>query len=312
MCRWVRRKDSASRILNNMSLLFDVPCLTIKPSKKPTYMNQDYWDARNKVSITLAQYVKWVNAKWEGGKVMSGSYSKKVECGTCESSEITAHISTNKTHDESYNRLNKVVKNNLTCEGEPRDGFNDIPSRYGKIPEADLMKMRYNVCYGNEATAVFLTKYNRTNDPGGNYCSPDENAPSAEESCAPGVANVDSRSINTTTCGNCGSGKKTCVWCSYNVRFCSSIYIEILGGWYDIETKKVFPDIAFGGSYPRYNWVGYTLKDSENTGPQGKHRTSTNVKVDGISIPCGTDWSTFGDSGSINSTLTWTVRIRDL
>jgi hypothetical protein len=310
-----------------MSLLFKGPCLSIKPSKKPDDMDNSYWEARNKVSISMAQYVKWLNAEWVGQKTMSGSYSTNRDCGEgCDRTEVTAHTSTTKSWEGDYGygaqtvsllRRNRMMNtDDLNCGCKPVENFNNEPSRpspHGQRPEADLVKMRYNVCLPSITTSVFLTKYNRTNERGSLACGDNFSPPTAEAFCAPNVRNVSGRRLSTPTCA-CGDSPGHCLWCSYDVRFCSEITLKVLGGWYDPKTKKVNPEIYIGGTYPLYDWIGSagTRKDSDNKGPNGKHSTLTKFTIDGVVIPCGTQWSTYGDSGSISSTIQWTLKIRDL
>lgn len=330
------------------TLYWDAPCLAIKPSKKPDGMNQDYWDARNKVSIDIHKFFKWINAEWDVQKTMSGYYRTatcndfkncdpgcKDSCYCCQRSQNTTHSTTTyvSVMDGSYLQLRKNDCPKSDGTGPvPRyikgtcDGFNTTPSRYGKIPEGDLKKRRYNVCLPTEALGYFLTVYKRKDIGPFSFCGCEgEDQPNAEDlvqTVADGSTNTDSRTLESSTCGQCECGgdppvKKSlrCYYGSCRASFFSlaSISFDVAGSWYDPETKKVHPSINLFGQYPGFGWHGQHPKDGTEKGPYGKHTTKTTVTVDGVSIPCGTSWNKYSSyQGDITLSITYTLKERAL
>jgi hypothetical protein len=308
--------------------------MVLKPENKPDGMNQDYWDARNKVSIDIHTYFKWINGEWDAQKAMSGQYlNYAAACRDgCERQQSTTHAST--TYVSVMDGIigwNQGLRKNDCPESDgtgpvPRynkgtcDDFNLHPSQYGQIPEEDLKKRRYNVCFPAQATAYFNTTYKRKDIPFGGECSCGSTGPDPS-GIQPGT-NTDSRTFQTSTCGpcDCGGNPPTksvikCYWGSCRTIFYSLVSISSFGvdeTWYDVETKKVYPAMYLGGAYPNFGWLGFHPKDTPARGPEGKHLTSTKVTVDGVDIPCGTSWSTGGESGYINLSVTYTVKERDL
>ena len=309
--------------------------MAIKPSKKPDGMNQDYWDARNKVSIDIHKFFKWINAEWDVKKTMSGQYLQyEKSCGDgSERQESTTHTSTTyiSVTDGSTGiydapqRKNDCPKSDYTfpvpsfVKGTC-DNFNSYPSRYGKIPESDLKKRRYNVCLPTKAMAYYQTTYKRKElGPHGRCTCPGWEPPSTSI-LQPGT-NTDGRTWQTSSGGECECGGDPptqapirCYWGSVRTRFYSTAHIsfDVAGSWYDPETKKVYPAINLGGAYPNFGWLGDHPKDTPARGAQKKHTTSTKVTVDGISIPCGTTWYTGGKEGNVSLSITYTLKERTL
>jgi hypothetical protein len=318
--------------------------MAIKPSKKPDGMNQDYWDARNRVSIDIQKFFKWINAEWDVQKVMSGYYRTatcndtkscspgcKDSCSCCQRSENTTHSSTTyvSVTDGGGTGPFRTYRKNDCPKGDgtgpvPRwikgtcDNFNAYPSSYGKIPEADLRKRRYNVCFQTEAMGYFRTTYKRKDIgpwevcgcPGAQNPNPAEIQPSS---------NTDSRTFQSSTCGQCDCDKDSkgpikCFYGSCRTSFYSaaSISFDTSGTWYDPETRKVYPAINLSGAYPNFGWHGDHPKDTPARGAYKKHTTSTNVTVDGVSIPCGTSWYSAGYEGNISLSITYTLKERAL
>jgi hypothetical protein len=330
--------------------------MAIKPSKKPDGMNQDYWDARNKVAIDIHQFFKWINSEWDVRKTMGGYYRTGTcndfkncdpdcegSCDCCKRSENTTHSSTTyvSVTDGSLGN-NKMRKNDCPKSDDtgpvPRyikgtcNNFNTTPSRYGKIPEGDLRKRRYNVCLPTEALGYFLTVYKRKDVgpfpycPGPGSCEGAEQ-PNAEDRVQVGSTNTDSRTLEASTCGQCecdlgGDAADPepvkvplkCYYGSCRASFFSlaSISFDVAGSWYDPETKKVHPSINLGGEYPGFGWHGQHPKDGTDKGQYGKHTTKTTVTVDGVSIPCGTSWNKYGYQGDITLSITYTLKERAL
>jgi len=312
-------------------LYWNAPCMAIKPSKKPDGMNQDYWDARNKVSIDIHKFFKWINAEWDVQKTMSGQYLQyEASCADgSERQESTTHTSTTYVFvtDGDGLRTNACPKQNSDWGGVPGtyrkgacDGFNQSPSRYGRIPEADLKKRRYNVCLPTVATAYYTTTYKRKEMGPYSVCTCPGWTPPDPAILQPNP-NTDSRTWQTSSGGECDCGgdppRKApirCYWGSVRTAFYSSasISFDVAGSWYDPETRKVYPAINLGGAYPNFGWHGDHPKDTPARGPQKKHTTSTRVTVDGISIPCGTSWYTGGKEGNISLSITYTLKERTL
>ena len=314
--------------------------MAIKPSKKPDGMDQDYWDARNKVSIDIHKFFKWINSEWNVQKVMSGYYRQatcndtkscnpgcKDSCSCCQRSQNTAHTSTTYVFVTDQGRQNACPKANSDWGGVPGtyrkgtcDGFNQSPSRYGKIPEGDLKKRRYNVCLPISATGYFNTSYKRKDIGPWQVCGCPgaQNPNSAEIQPNP---NTNSRVFQSSTCGQCEcegdpppKAPIKCFYGSCRTTFYSSASISFNTSdtWYDPETKKVYPAINLGGAYPNFGWHGNHPKDTPARGAYNKHTTSTNVTVDGVSIPCGTSWYSAVYEGTISLSITYTLKERTL
>jgi hypothetical protein len=316
--------------------------MAIKPSKKPDGMNQDYWDARNKVAIDIHKFFKWINSEWDVQKVMSGYYRQgtcndykncdpncKDSCSCCQRSENTTHSSTTYVFvtDGDGSRTNACPKQNSDWGGAPGtyrkgtcDGFNSDPYRYGKRPEGDLKKRRYNVCLPTAATGYFRTTYKRKDIGPWQVCGcPGATNPNTAD-IQPNP-NTDSRTFESSTCGQCEcegdpppKAPIKCFYGSCRTTFFSSasISFDVSGSWYDPETKKVYPSINLGGAYPDFGWLGDHPKDTPPRGGAKKHTTSTTVTVDGVTIPCGTSWYTGGYMGDISLSITYTLKERTL
>ena len=313
--------------------------MAIKPSKKPDGMNQDYWDARNKVAIDIQKFFKWINSEWDVQKVMSGYYRQatcrdykncdpncKNSCGCCQRSENTTHASTTYVFVTDQGRQNACPQRNPsdwregygTYRKGTCDGFNSHPSQYGKRPEADLKKRRYNVCLPTIATGYFNTTYKRKDIGPWSVCG----CPGAENPNTAVIqpnSNTDSRVFETSTCGQCdcdedSKGPIKCFYGSCRTTFYSSASISFNTSdtWYDPETKKVYPSINLGGAYPNFGWLGDHPKDTPPRGVAKKHTTSTTVTVDGVTIPCGTGWGLQGYEGNISLSITYTLKERTL
>jgi hypothetical protein len=216
----------------NPGCLFD-----LLPQKKPEGMNQDYWDARKKVSIDIDKYFKWINGKWSCTMTMSGYYRQKTcadepkccpftsdcgectGCGCCPRPEQTTSAGTAFEFMQQgagyQSRENKCPQSDFTgpvpryLEGSCPD-FNSYPSFFGRRPDEDLKKTFYNVCLVNQATGWFTTTYKRRDmGPQSAYC--DDPAPGVEWIQA-GSTNADSRTQSASTCTSscCPEGECNC------------------------------------------------------------------------------------------------------
>jgi hypothetical protein len=303
--------------------------MELKPKEKPSGMNQDYWDARNRVSIDIHQFFKWLNGEWDAQKIMSGQYVQYPQsCGDgCKRAESTTHASTTyvSVTDGDGARKNDCPESDGTGP-VPRwtkgtcDRFNTTPSQYGKIPEEELKKRRYNVCLPTKAMAYYLTTYKRKDIGPWAVCGCPGFQPPDSSQIQPST-NTDSRTWQTSTCKQCDCGGDPptkasirCYWGSCRTSFYSSVSIsfDAGGSWYDPETKKVYPKILISGAYPNFGWLGDHPKDTPGRGAEGKHTTSTKVTVDGVDIPCGTSWYAAGQSGNISLSIAYTVKEREL
>lgn len=306
-------------------------CLKIKPSTKPNGMNEDYWNARNKVKISIPKFFKWVNGKWSVNKQMSGFYQTEYTGGQTPHTERTEHASTSlifmeqgpinmgKTQNTGeWHRENKCPKSNETepvpvyLEGTCNE-FNLMPVVYGKRPDDDLKKLRYNVCFPGSATGWFETSYKRTGVGPYIYC----NGTPDPASLLSGQTNSSSHYWTAAGVASdafvSGSGNECPVYLlNYTVKFYSraSFGVDISESWIDPEKNEIYPSLYLFSEYPSSGWEGLFPKDSTPRGSGGKHKTKTTIKVDGVDIPAGTTWSASGTSGEIDVSYIWSVEER--
>ncbi|NBO27155.1 MAG: hypothetical protein EBU96_10290 [Actinobacteria bacterium] len=326
----------------------------LKPEKKPDEMSQELWDARNRVKIGLNRYFRWLNGIWEVQIKMSGYYRLKTasdepkdcpmkpDCGDCNGCSCcnramkTAHVSTEllfiqqtngsfDTNSTGYiERINKCPKSDETTpvptyEEVPCPNFNTTPTIYGKRPNADLEKLRYNVCLGNGARGWFQTRYKRTDDLAVSVSC--DQQPPVPADINPGSSNADSRFYSVTTCGttDCSGPNNTtykapirCYFSNYSVKFYTYAQISFGTSWYDPIEKQVYPNILLSGAYPSSGWEGDHPKDKPNRGSYKKHSTKTKITVDDVEIPAGTTWNTTGYEGRLDLDINWTLKERKL
>lgn len=323
--------------------LFDFACLKIWPTRKGEGEAKDWtqkkYDALKSFAIPMSQYAKWISNIWECKMSLSGYYNfDEAGCSECPRKEFTRHTRTifrfmehpTGTYSETTHRTNKCPVLEFPEKGDGYNykeakcpDFNSYPNRYGKIPEEDLNKIRYNVCFGNSAKGWHKTWYRREDTGEGGYCpcpgTTDPKPPPGWPS-----SNSEAPSWKTTTCGECecsdGDGGTykvgfKCIFGGYTIFFRGTASLAMAGGYYNTETRQVHPLVNISGEFPGVGWVhdGDVLPDAENTGPQNKHKTQTKMIIDGKSMPIGTFGnSTRGVAGNFVFSTTWTLTDRPL
>lgn len=286
------------------------PCFVYgEPLENPEWLAElspnlrQFWQNRRTINVFAKKYFSWLyRFVWDCDVTMSGFYQTDPDGNGVRTQ--TTFTSLTKVGAVSTGRENKTPQYNedgtTTLVADP--AFNTYPSRYGQMPEEDLLKQRHNPCVqANSASVYFDGRYRRT---GALIGTTGLNDPAITVwNGAP--ANVSQISITSMV-----SDQTRYFYAAYTVTFPISrtLTIQPAGGptWYathyEPEQNKIWPMVLFGGNPATVDWEG--LKPADSAQPVS-HPTSTALEVDGVTIPVGTSWNQGGTSGRLDISVRW-------